>query len=149
MYLNRSKRYTVETEKKNKDMKAKSEPEMDSKHGVLDALKSLNTTLQVLVFQNIYNSFTLKEIPNRSIFLFISFGFPAYVIFLCWEQESIDELAEANAVTVVRNATESQSKEQVKEKVQYTCFTVIWQRSDKFLAIYLVLHCVLLHGACN
>ena len=52
MYLNRSKRYTVEAEKKNKDMKAKSEPEMDSKHGVLDALKSLNTTLQVLVLKH-------------------------------------------------------------------------------------------------
>ena len=53
MYLNRNKRYTVEAEKKNKDIKTKSEPEMDSKHGVLDALKSLNTTLQVCVFETL------------------------------------------------------------------------------------------------
>ena len=128
MYLNRSKRYTIEAEKKNKDMKTNSKPEMDSKHGVLDALKSLNTTLQVLDLETLrtrlHSTFTK--------FLFIYFGFLGYLIFLCLEQESIDELAEANAVTVIRNATESQSKEQTKEKVRWTCLTVNLLTPDMF-----------------
>ena len=105
---------------KNKDMKAKSEPEMDSKHGVLDALKSLNTTLQVLVFEKLV---TRIHYTFTHVFLFMCFGLPSYVIFLCLKQESIDELSEANTITVIRNATESQSKEQAKEKVVCTCFT--------------------------
>ena len=69
MYLNRSKRYTIEAEKKNKDMKANSEPDMDSKHGVLDALKSLNTTLQVLVFETLV--FTQKRLQNFCLYTFV------------------------------------------------------------------------------